>query len=287
VKGKSCFKGNLSKKINTMGVVELTVAVKIRVLFSVFFLAHLLVGNRFFDNYLEFLVQSIFLYGVTYFLVVKILPKINSYFKSFLVSIIIPLFCAILTSSVYENFLALINGNYYFQYKRYLINPIVIPLLDYLLINGLMLSLLVFILCCVNIKNNKPEVAAKFIKALSKRLIIILAVLIPIWYFVFVYDYEVWTEEGGSERCYSPNREYYIIRYQTLADSFSLKGRAFGTPKLYNKEGKLLHSAKAYLSLEFGPYWFNERGVGYMAYSPEWHFRTPTPTGKSGWPDCF
>ena len=75
---------------------------------------------------------------------------------------------------------------------------------------------------------------------------------------MFEWDLIVYT--GGvqnSERCYSPNHEYYIVRLHTPIRALltiTLEPD-FGTAKLYDKSGKLLYSGKTLLDFQAGPHW--------------------------------
>jgi hypothetical protein len=107
--------------------------------------------------------------------------------------------------------------------------------------------------------------------------------LLAAWIVIFEVDIVKYELGGGYKagefRCYSPNHEYYIVRYESIVShKFIRRNEVLGTAKLYNKEGKLLYSAKALLDLEYGPFWFGD-SVAYFA-SPEWYFKTPTPTGE-------
>jgi hypothetical protein len=95
------------------------------------------------------------------------------------------------------------------------------------------------------------------------------------------YDWVRWPASAQEDlRCYSPNGEYYILRYQSLFSALLPQRQARGTAKLYNKNGKFLSSGKTVLDLEFGPIWGGST-VGYFDSSPDWDYKTPTPTGTS------
>ncbi|MDR2925323.1 MAG: hypothetical protein LBU76_05170 [Azoarcus sp.] len=81
----------------------------------------------------------------------------------------------------------------------------------------------------------------------------------------------------GPEICYSPNHDYYIKRYQTVAESLTDQLYAEGKAELYSKSGKLLYTGKTFLSMEVGPYW-DFKSV-YFLGGYDWHVLLPTSTG--------
>jgi len=96
-------------------------------------------------------------------------------------------------------------------------------------------------------------------------IIIILTLLVAIafkWSFLpynpyIGYKYEI---------CYSPNHEYYIKKYQTVAESIRDHDlNAEGTVIVYDKTGRELHRGKSNLSEMYGPVWSsNSNGEIYM-----------------------
>lgn len=89
----------------------------------------------------------------------------------------------------------------------------------------------------------------------------------------------------SSYRCYSPNREYYVERWQSPWSAVQDQLYVAGTAKLYDKTGMLLYSNKANLSTEFGPEWFDESlshsSVFYQG-SYDWIYQLPSPSGDTG-----
>lgn len=126
----------------------------------------------------------------------------------------------------------------------------------------------------------------------SKPLILLAAALCGIWLVVFEWAWVSYT--GGvvsnDARCFSPNREYYIVRLQTpfsflWADSRKIEGSA----RLYDKSGKLLYQGSADISFESGPIWLAIDGYRYAVSfagdasdeSERWHFDLPSSPGNS------
>lgn len=123
-------------------------------------------------------------------------------------------------------------------------------------------------------------------------------VLLATWYVVFGSDWMAYTDGGpaAQERCYSPNHEYYVVRYQSLIRALMPIAfePAFGTAKLYDKPGNLLHAGQTLLGFQAGPNWGDvstSRGKEYSVFftgnaddsEPRggWVFSLPSSPGDS------
>lgn len=124
--------------------------------------------------------------------------------------------------------------------------------------------------------------------------------LLMVWYVVFECDWITYTGGAPSqERCYSPNREYYVVRLQSPFHAlFTDSLYAEGTAKLYDKSGKQLYTAQTSLSSRDGPMWFDgfsgERpSVTYIGdLSSRWEWKTDLPSSPGRYPSepqrsCF
>jgi len=120
----------------------------------------------------------------------------------------------------------------------------------------------------------------------------VIVLLVGLWFLIFDWDWNRWPRWAHNEvKCYSPNGDYYVLRYQSLFESFfSIKqDSVYGTVKIYDKTGKFLFSGKARLGTEYGPHWFGD-SIGYMGFSSEWVYETPSSTGvteTTGYGSCF
>lgn len=118
------------------------------------------------------------------------------------------------------------------------------------------------------------------------------------WYVVFEWPWMIYTDGGptAQERCYSPNHEYYIVRYQSLIRALMPIAfePAFGAAKLYDKSGNLLHAGQTLLGFQAGPNWGDvstSRGKEYSVFfignsddsEPRggWVFSLPSSPGDS------
>lgn len=115
--------------------------------------------------------------------------------------------------------------------------------------------------------------------------------LLVVWYVTFEWDWLTYTDGGptAQERCYSPNHEYYIVRYQSLVRALLplTFEPAFGTAILYDKLGKRLYSGKTFLDFQAGPLWGGgttvdgeKYSVWFMGDSNDWLFILPSPPGE-------
>lgn len=109
--------------------------------------------------------------------------------------------------------------------------------------------------------------------------------------YYFVCDCQIYGRSAnGGSRIYSPNGEYYVVRYLSPFRRHFLAGMSpLGTAKLFDRNGKLLHSGPAMVEEEFGPFWhdscrkaFLTNWVEFMGMDdPTWAFNLPTsPGGK-------
>ena len=139
---------------------------------------------------------------------------------------------------------------------------------------------------------NNATAISLFRKTILKALLGVIALLAGLWFLIFGWDWNRWPKYAMEElRCYSPNGEYYVVRFQSLANRifYPRQDHVYGTAKLYNKDGKFLYSEKTILGSEYGPQWFGN-SVAYFGTSPEWYFKPPTTTGvqeATGIGECY
>jgi len=102
------------------------------------------------------------------------------------------------------------------------------------------------------------------------------------WYSFFVWNGPVYKYQ--PEPCYSPNREYYYMMYESLWSCIvSCLGYEFGTVEVYDKHHKLLFKTPSPFNAQGGPYWGEggEKGdIFYVSVPDEWSFDLPGPAGE-------
>jgi len=132
------------------------------------------------------------------------------------------------------------------------------------------------------------------LKISIKILMAIILMSIALWFLFFKWHIVLYPLDPGygPKICYSPNKEFFIKRYQTIFQSLDDPLYAEGVAILYNKSGKKLYKETAYLSRMFGPYWIshgNRFGVFYEGAGKE--FGTELPSSPGEHPDrdrgCF
>lgn len=124
----------------------------------------------------------------------------------------------------------------------------------------------------------------------AKWVISATAVLLCAVYLVFgweSFDYPPW----DPRPCYSPNHTYYITRHQSLWEKlWRTYPDEYGTARLYDKSGKLLHEGKTeFGGDELGPRWFeDEVSMGEDNNRQLWIAPLPTSPGEHvRRPNCF
>ncbi|MDR1662129.1 MAG: hypothetical protein LBR95_06855 [Azoarcus sp.] len=222
-------------------------------------------------------------YGMTFWVVIKLLPKVHSIRRSLAISVVSPIIGTVSGAFVVE-FLWIMLGEKASPLKY----PHLTAWYGYLSSWGMFLSFPVFILCYVHLKKAGPDVITAFNRKLPKILAGFAMLMVALWYVIFKWDWVEWIDPSYEGLyCHSPNREYYVLRYQSVFDAIFLKRwHVYGTAKLYSKDGKLLYSERALLSMEYGPYWFGN-SVAYFGREPDWYYKTPTPTGEPPHNDAF
>ncbi|MDR2924535.1 MAG: hypothetical protein LBU76_01020 [Azoarcus sp.] len=104
-------------------------------------------------------------------------------------------------------------------------------------------------------------------------------------YVCFFLDWVKYPSYSNTiEYCYSPNHEYYVLRWQSPWSATTDQLHVKGTAKLYDKTGKLLYSSKTDLSEEFGPIWGDySDGRSVVFYGgteePGWGYDLPSSPG--------
>lgn len=97
----------------------------------------------------------------------------------------------------------------------------------------------------------------------------------------------------GVERSYSPNGEYYIVRYiSRMRFTLFYLVDPLGRADLYDRVGNLLYSGSAMVDDGAGPTWAGSlcqgansaNWVGFMGNAgegPDWSYDLPTPPGNA------
>jgi hypothetical protein len=96
-----------------------------------------------------------------------------------------------------------------------------------------------------------------FHKKIPLGIVFVFILAFCVWYFLFQWN---------AFDCYapyrSPNGEYYITTHQTPWEKFwNTYPDEYGTARLYDKTGRLLHEGKTYFGYNgAGPYWVEWHG---------------------------
>ncbi|RYX98091.1 MAG: hypothetical protein EOO28_00710 [Comamonadaceae bacterium] len=119
----------------------------------------------------------------------------------------------------------------------------------------------------------------------TRNLIIWLFCLVFTWWYAFF----VWEGIPANTKCFSPNREFYLVKVYPLTGILSpyRLWNQIGTVKIFTKTGKVIASGESEMDDDAGPNWSDQDSPGnhvnsvYFLGAMGKLFELPAPPGEN------